>query len=114
MSLDHDTGSMSGTVLRGQFAGLRVEELGVGDLLALLRECRAEDEEGARLLEAYLDRLHPDWRDELAGGRGSGAGASRWRHAIDERRCERRGGLRDPRREARGQRGRRSRRRIAG
>ena len=75
MSLDHDTGSMSGTVLRGQFAGLRVEELGVGDLLALLRECRAEDEEGTRLLEAYLDRLHPDWRDELAGGRGSDAGA---------------------------------------
>ena len=72
MSLDHDTGSMSGTVLRGQFAGLRVEELGVGDLLALLRECRAEDEEGARLLEAYLDRLHPDWRDELSGGRASG------------------------------------------
>src|SRR5271169_3430773 len=68
MSLDHDTGSMSGTVLRGQFAGLRVEELGVGDLLALLRECRAEDEEGARLLEAYLDRLHPDWRAEFGAG----------------------------------------------
>jgi hypothetical protein len=75
MSLDHDTGSMGGTVLRGQFAGLRVEELSVGDLLALLRECRAEDEEGARLVEAYLDRLHPDWRDELAGGRNSSAGA---------------------------------------
>jgi DnaJ domain len=77
MSLDHDTGSMSGTILRGQFAGLRVEELGVRDLLVLLRECRAEDEEGARLLEAYLDRHHPDWRDELAGGGGSGAGAKR-------------------------------------
>jgi hypothetical protein len=76
MSLDHDTGSMSGTVLRGQFAGLRVEELGVGDLLALLRECRAEDEEGARLLEAYLDRLYPDWRDELAGGRSDGGAKS--------------------------------------
>lgn len=75
MSLDHDTGSMSGTILRGNFVGLRVEELGVRDLLALLRECRAEDEEGARLLEAYLDRLHPDWRDELAGGRNSSAGA---------------------------------------
>jgi DnaJ domain len=72
MSLDHDTGTMTGTVLRGQFAGLRIEEMGVGDLLALLRECRAQDEEGARLLEAYLDRLHPDWRDELAGGRGGG------------------------------------------
>ena len=75
MTLDHDTGTMTGTVLRGNFAGLRIEEMGVGDLLALLRECRAEDEEGARLLEAYLDRLHPDWRDELADGRAGNAGA---------------------------------------
>jgi hypothetical protein len=77
MTLDHDTGSMTGTILRGHFSGMRVEELGSGDLLALLRECRAEDEEGARLLEAYLDRVHPDWRDELTGERprGSGGGA---------------------------------------
>ena len=72
MTLDHDTGSMTGTILRGRFSGMRVEELGSADLLALLRECRAEDEEGARLLEAYLDRVHPDWRDELAGERASG------------------------------------------
>ena len=72
MTLDHDTGSMEGTILRGRFAGMRLDELGPGDLLALLRECRAEDEEGARLLEAYLDRVRPDWRDELAGGRGAG------------------------------------------
>jgi DnaJ domain len=70
MTLDHDTGSMTGTILHGRFSGMRVEELGSADLLALLRECRAEDEEGARLLEAYLDRVHPDWRDELAGERG--------------------------------------------
>jgi hypothetical protein len=73
MTLDHDTGSMTGTILRGRFSGMRVEELGSADLLALLRECRAEDEEGARLLEAYLDRVHPDWRDELAGERASGS-----------------------------------------
>ena len=72
MTLDHDTGSMTGTILRGRFSGMRVEELSSADLLALLRECRAEDEEGARLLEAYLDRVHPDWRDELAGERASG------------------------------------------
>src|SRR5271155_5247801 len=77
MTLDHDTGSMTGTILRGRFSGMRIEELGAGDLLALLRECRAEDEEGARLLEAYLDRHYPDWHDELAGGRGSGAGTKR-------------------------------------
>jgi hypothetical protein len=77
MTLDHDTGSMTGTILRGHFSGMRVEELGSADLLALLRECRAEDEEGARLLEAYLDRVHPDWRDELAGGRATGGSGAR-------------------------------------
>src|ERR1700751_2140915 len=81
MTLDHDTGSMTGTILRGRFSGMRIEELGSGELLALLRECRAEDEEGGRLLEAYLDRVHPDWRDELAGERprtsGRGARSSR-------------------------------------
>src|SRR5262249_24241655 len=78
MTLDHDTGRMEGTVLRGRFAGMRLEELGPADLLVLLRECRAEDEEGARLLEAYLDRVRPDWRGELAGagaGAGTGGGA---------------------------------------
>jgi hypothetical protein len=77
MTLDHDTGSMEGTILRGRFAGMRLEELGPADLLALLRECRAEDEEGARLLEAYLDRLRPEWRDDLAGaGTGTGTGGA--------------------------------------
>jgi hypothetical protein len=91
MTLDHDTGTMTGTVLRGHFAGLRIEEMGVGDLIALLRECRAADEESARLVEAYLDRLHPDWREEMAGPhagasggggrRSSGAGGDQGRAA---------------------------------
>src|SRR5881227_2500247 len=71
MSLDHDTGTMTGTILRGRFAGLRLEELGRADLLALLRECRAEDEESARLVEAYLERVHAEWREDVAGTRGS-------------------------------------------
>ena len=69
MSLDHDTGTMTGTVLRGQFTGMRLEELGRADLLALLRECRAADEESARLIEAYLDRADPDWHEDFAGAR---------------------------------------------
>lgn len=67
-SLDHDSGRMTGTVLAGQYAGMRLEELTYVDLLALLRECRAADEDGARLLEAYLDRLHPGWRAAFTGG----------------------------------------------
>jgi len=84
MALDHDTGTMTGTVLRGHYAGLRIEEMGVGDLIALLRECRAADEESARLIEAYLDRLHPDWRDEMAGERAGGTGGGQARAAAGE------------------------------
>jgi hypothetical protein len=69
MTLDHDSGTLTGTILRGRFAGLRLQELGLVELLALLRECRADDEDGARLLEAYLDRCRPNWRDGLAGER---------------------------------------------
>src|SRR5215469_8789411 len=29
MTLDHDTGSMTGTILQGRFSGMRVEELGL-------------------------------------------------------------------------------------
>jgi hypothetical protein len=69
MRLEHETGAMSGTVLAGSFAGARLDELDRADLLALLRECRTADEDSARLVEAYLDRAHPDWRDESGGGR---------------------------------------------
>jgi DnaJ domain len=85
MSLEHDTGTMTGTVLRGQFGGMTLEELGPGELLSLLRECRAADERGARLLEAYLDRLHPNWRDELASGeRGGSASSSGGEMSVEE------------------------------
>ena len=76
MNLDHDTGAMTGTVLQGQFAGLRLDELRRADLLSLLRECRAADEDGARLVEAWLDRMDPDWRDDLHGGPQGGQGAA--------------------------------------
>jgi len=39
--------------------------------------CRADDEEGARLVEAYLDRAHPDWREAMRdGGEGAGPGGA--------------------------------------
>jgi hypothetical protein len=67
MGLDHDTGAMTGTVLRGHFSGFRLDELRRADLLELLRECRTADEEAARLIEAWLDRTNPEWRDDLHG-----------------------------------------------
>jgi DnaJ-domain-containing protein 1 len=77
MRLDHDTGAMSGQVRRGPYAGRRIEDLDQGELIALWRQCIAEDESGARLLETYLDRLRPDWRQAVpGGGSGDGAGAA--------------------------------------
>lgn len=66
MRLDHDTGTMSGVVRRGPSQGRRLNELGREELVALWRECRAEDAQGASLLEAYLDRVMTGWRE--AGG----------------------------------------------
>jgi len=77
MRLDHDTGAMSGTVRRGPNAGRRLDELSEGELIELWRECRIADEPSARLMESYLDRLRPDWRDAAGAGPGAGAGAGR-------------------------------------
>src|SRR3954447_119472 len=51
---------------------MRLQALRPPELLALLRECRAEDEEAARLLEAYLDRVRSNWHDEMAGDEARG------------------------------------------
>jgi len=64
MTLDHDSGAMSGTVLKGDHAGRALDDLGLDDLLALLAAFEAADPPSARLLETYLDRSrHDDWRD---------------------------------------------------
>lgn len=73
MKLDHDTGTMSGQVRRGPYGGRRVEDLDQAELIALWRQCVAEDESGARLLETYLDRLRPDWRQSASGSAGGGS-----------------------------------------
>lgn len=73
MRLDHDTGAMSGTVRRGAQAGRRLDELGEAELIALWRDCRVADEASARLMEAYLDRLDPAWRERAAEAPGTAA-----------------------------------------
>lgn len=71
MTLDHDTGTMSGVVRRGPRQGSSLAELSREELVALWRECRAADEPSARLLETYLDRLQPGWRETAAAGAGA-------------------------------------------
>ncbi len=67
MSLDHDSGTIVGEVLEGQFAGRKLSDLAFEDLLALLTECGAEDPQSASLIEAYLDRVEgKDWRERAS------------------------------------------------
>jgi DnaJ-domain-containing protein 1 len=63
MRLDHDSGRMMGHVKAGRFAGRDLADLDLGACLALLAELSALDPDGVPLLEAWLDRAHPEWRD---------------------------------------------------
>lgn len=65
MMLDHDSGTMRGTVLAGVYAGRDLAALAEPDLIVLWRECRAGEAQSRQLLEAYLDRRWPEWREEL-------------------------------------------------
>ena len=67
MELQHDDGSMDGVVLRGNFAKRRLSTLHLPDLLELYQECRA-DADSAQVLEAYIDRAFPDWREHAQAG----------------------------------------------
>ncbi|MEQ8193685.1 MAG: DnaJ domain-containing protein [Rhodospirillales bacterium] len=81
MSLDHDSGEMTGEVIEGPYAGRRLDDLALNDLLVLLGQWLRQDEESAQVLSAYLDRREPDWRDKTreweqgqSGASGGGSG----------------------------------------
>ena len=75
MELDHETGSMRGSVLAGAFAGNGLSDMTRPQCEQLYAECARDDPEGARLLEAYLERRFPGWRPEGAEEGDGKAGA---------------------------------------
>jgi hypothetical protein len=81
VALEHDTARISGRVLKGQFAGRALEDLTPLETALLWQDCRFADPQSAQVLEAYLDRAHPSWREDMAraGGEASqtGTGMSR-------------------------------------
>ena len=63
MRLDRETGDVEGEVKSGRFAGRDLESLGFAELMDLLAEASGGDAQSGSLLEAYLDRRFPDWRE---------------------------------------------------
>ena len=79
MTLDRSTGAVSGRVLAGAAAGRFLDDLTEAECLSLLAWCAHVDPPGARLVETYLDRRFPTWRQTAhaggdAGGTASGVG----------------------------------------
>jgi hypothetical protein len=59
---------MRGRVLQGLFQGRDIESLSPADMALLWQDCRYTDPQSAQLIEAYLDRSHPTWREDMARG----------------------------------------------
>ena len=62
MELDHETGKMRGSILAGPDEGRELDSLTRPQCEILYDLCRRDDPEGARLLQAYLDRRFSGWR----------------------------------------------------
>lgn len=77
MQLDHDTGSMAGTVLAGPYRNRALDSLSTEQLQGFRAQCEASDGQSVALLEAWLDRNRPGWRESWGGqGRSSSGGGS--------------------------------------
>lgn len=64
MSLQHESGDMDGEVLEGKFKGAKLSAMTIDELLSLAQECH-RDSDSLQVLEAYLDRSHPQWRENV-------------------------------------------------
>lgn len=67
MELDHDTGRMTGEVLSGPFQGAQLEELSMNDLRTFYNYCEQSSDQSLSLLESWLDRSKPEWRETWSG-----------------------------------------------
>jgi hypothetical protein len=77
MTLDHDSGKLRGQIVAGDHAGRSLDEFDLRELVAI---GSAFDAESLALLESYLDRRFPAWREnaqgERAGRQGGNPGAA--------------------------------------
>ena len=84
MELDHDSGEMHGRVLKGLFKDRDIKSLRAADLALLWQDCRNTDVQSAQLIEAYLDRQHPTWREDMARGESDMSRGPDGRMTVEE------------------------------
>ncbi len=79
MTLDHDTGALEGILIAGPEAGRVLDDFTLDQLIVL---ARGFDAESWALLESYLDRRFPAWREHAQGERAGGGGGEDRRAAA--------------------------------
>ncbi|CAN5160131.1 DnaJ domain-containing protein [soil metagenome] len=74
MELDHDTGQMRGEIRAGPYKNRMLADLGEDDLQSLYRHAAGLSDQSAALLNAWLDRNKPGWRERWTASSGQGGG----------------------------------------
>lgn len=75
MRLDHNSGNITGKVLRGAHAGKDLDMLDLVQGLELYHEVLAADPQSVAVLETWLDRrFGDDWRSAAQSGNGGSSG----------------------------------------
>jgi DnaJ-domain-containing protein 1 len=69
MTLDHDSSQLSGRIVAGPYAGHSLDEFDLAQLTAMIS---GFDAESVSLLESYLDRRFPAWRQNAQGNAAGG------------------------------------------
>jgi DnaJ-domain-containing protein 1 len=69
MTLDHDSGKLDGQIVAGPYAGRPLSEFDLSQLTAMVA---GFDAESVALLESYLDRRFPAWRQDAQGNTAGG------------------------------------------
>jgi len=73
MTLDHDSGELRGQIVAGPNAGHSLDEFDLPQLTAMIS---GFDAESVPLLESYLDRRFPAWRQDAQGNPAGGQSRS--------------------------------------
>ncbi len=77
MELDHDSGQMDGEVLAGAFKGRKLHSLSLEEMRGFHAQCTGVNDQSRALLEAWIDRVRPEWRAQWNGqGASTAATAS--------------------------------------
>ena len=72
MTLEHDSGKMTGIIKKGRFSGNRLEKLNLDELVQLLEEAR-DDPKTTQLLENFLEINHgTEWKTRESSSNNTG------------------------------------------